>query len=139
MLPKLDTGKTTIHETTCGHYLEALGFTLSEHKKDVYIDGHEREDVREYRERWIGRMLGLEKSMSLFEGEELKEVEPALEEGEKKVVQITHDECCFFAHDGMKKVWLQEGEQILRKKGEGQAFMVSGFLCPCHGVVAWST
>ena len=89
----------------------------------------------QYRGEWVARMLELEKKMSSYEGEDLKEVEPLLKEGEKKVVQVTHDECCFHAHDGMKETWLAEGEKPLRKKGEGKSFMASGFLCPCHGVV----
>jgi len=43
--------------------------------------------------------------------------EPNLKDGEKKLILVTHDECCFHAYDGMKQIWLAEGEQLLRKKG----------------------
>jgi len=100
------------------------------------MDGHERPDVQDFRQGWVKRMLDNQTRMALFSGENMELVEePALDEGERKLVQVTHDECAFHAHDGMKSLWLLEGEQVLRKKGEGRALMVSGFVCPCHGVL----
>jgi len=55
------------------------------------------------------------------------------------VVQVTHDESCCHAHDGKKTMWLQVGEQLLRKKGDGKSIMVSGFMCPCHGPLDMET
>ena len=50
------------------------------------------------------------------------------------IVFVTHDECAFHAHDAKGSVWATEHEQLLRKKGDGKAYMVSGFMCPCHGL-----
>jgi len=140
VMPKLTSSKvakkTKISERTCSRYLHEWGFSFSAHTKNVYMDGHEREDVVEYRNVWVPRMLEFEKRMQLFEGEEMGQVqEPLLEPEERRMVQITHDECAFHAHDGKKSLWLQDEEQVLRKKGEGRALMVSGFVCPCHGLV----
>ena len=139
--------KTTIHEDTCRRYLLLWGFTFNEHHKNVYMDGHEREDVKKNRKEWSAFMMEVDKRMSKFEevdnengnGTDWKEIEPQLHPGEKKVVQVTHDESCFHAHDGKKMMWLQDGEQILRKKGDGKSVMVSGFLCPCHGPLDMET
>jgi len=38
--------RSTIHEDTCRMYLHLWGFTYDEHRKNVYMDGHEREDVK---------------------------------------------------------------------------------------------
>jgi len=128
-------GQGQISEETCRKYLWKWGFRLKAHTKEVYFDGHEREDVQENRKDWVERMLEYEKKMSQFvDGEER---EPNLEEGEKKIVQVTHDESCFYSNDGKKELWLEEGEVILRKKGEGRSYMVSGFLCPCHGGMSY--
>jgi len=59
-----------------------------------------------------------------------------LENEEKELVFVTHDECVFYAHDAQGGLWLKDGEQILRKKGQGKSLMISGFMCPCHGVVS---
>jgi len=127
-----------IHENTCRAYLEKMGYSLRDVHKDVYFDGHEREDVKDYRKEWVARMLAYEKRMSKssfrLEGEKGEE-EGESELSGKPVVQVTHDECCFFANDGKNSLWLAEEEQLLRKKGEGKPLMVSGFLCPCHGIV----
>jgi len=127
--------RITISETTCREYLKKWGYCFLAHKKDVYMDGHERADVVEARLGWVSRMLELEKRMSIFEGENLTET-PCDRGQRKKMVQVTHDECAFHAHDSQEMVWLCEGEQLLRKKGDGRAYMVSGFLCACHGVVS---
>jgi len=134
--------KTTIHESTCRRFMALWGFKFDQHHKGVYMDGHEREDVKNERKQWSAFMMEKEKLMTRFEEEEKgewKEVEPILPPGEKKVVQITHDESCFHAHDGKKMMWLEKGEQVLRKKGDGKSIMVSGFLCPCHGPLDMET
>ena len=134
--------KTTIHESTCRRFMALWGFTFDQHHKGVYMDGHEREDVKNERKQWSAFMMEKERMMSRFEEEEKgkwKEVELELSLGEKKVVQITHDESCFHAHDGKKMMWLEKGEQVLRKKGDGKSIMVSGFLCPCHGPLDMET
>ena len=65
------------------------------------------------------------------------EVEPLLEDGERKIVLVTQDESTFHAHDARNRMWKKEGEQILRKKGPGKGLMVSNFMCPCHGTVCY--
>jgi len=129
--------KATIHEETCRRYMCLWGFNYDTHHKGVYMDGHEREDVKQYRREWSAFMMDMEKRMSKFQEEDevWKEIEPILKQGEKKVVQFTHDECCYYAHDGKKMVWIEKGEQLLRKKGDGKTIMVSGFMCPCHGLL----
>ena len=137
ILPKLSNVRTTISETTCREYMKEWGWRFGAHHKDVYTDGHEREDVVAYRDSFVERMKTREGRMSYFEGENMIEVEPLLEDGERKIVLVTQDESTFHAHDARNRMWKKEGEQILRKKGPGKGLMVSNFMCPCHGTVCY--
>jgi hypothetical protein len=109
-----------------------LGFFMKDVKKGLYFDGHEREDVVEYRKKFLERLQNLCNLMSVFEGEDMIEIEPVLTPGQKKIIMINHDESTFAANDGKKTLYLEESETVLRKKGAGACLMVSGFLCPCH-------
>jgi len=46
----LETARTWLHE---------LGFSKIEAKKGTYVDGHERDDVVEYRGKFLRKMVGL--------------------------------------------------------------------------------
>ena len=115
--------------------MKVWGYSLGAHTKDVYMDDHEQEDVVLYRGAFVSRLQELEPRMSSFEGDDMHEVEPTLADGVKKVVLVTHDECAFHAYDAQGRVWKQKDERLLGKKGHGKTLMVSGFMCPCHGVV----
>jgi hypothetical protein len=100
----------------------------------VYFDGHEREDVVQYRELWAKRMLEYQKKMKEFEGANMECVlEPNLRIWDKEHVLVTHDECIFYSNDAQASMWLEDGESVIRKKGQGGSVMVSEFLCACHG------
>jgi hypothetical protein len=141
VFPKL-TGhikKDTISEKTCQNYMHKWGFKYDEKKKGVYYDGHERPDVVAYRKEWLNRMFEYKKYMKDFDGDMLDIVlEPQLKSGNKELVQVTHDECHFYANDGQRKIWTIEDEDILRSKHIGRSIMVSAFLCPCHGLLQLS-
>ena len=72
--------------------------------------------------------------MDSFEGKDMEVVvAPTLEPNEKRLVLLTHDESCFESNDGANVVWIEQGKNHLRPKGMGKSFMVSQFLCQCHG------
>ena len=83
-----------------------------------------REDVIKYRETWANKMIGYSEFMSSFEGDDMLEIQPNLPIGTKKIVQVTHDECAFYANDGVKMMWLEEDETVLRKKDPEKTIMV---------------
>ncbi|CAG8486586.1 8750_t:CDS:2 [Dentiscutata erythropus] len=133
LLPKIGHTKDIISEKTCHTYMHALGYKYDERKKGVYYDGHERPDVVLYRKGWLERMFKYKKGMKDFTGDMLEViVEPELEYGEKESVQVTHDECHFYANDGQRRIWTREDEDVLRSKHMGRSVMVSAFVCPCH-------
>lgn len=123
--------------STLNRFLLNNGFSFKKITKQVYMDGHEREDVVEYRKTFAADMMALKKRMETFDDNDYSVVvQPVLEEGQKKLVMVTHDESTFYANDYKNIVWLGYDERVLRKKGLGGSLMVSEFLCPCHGSVS---
>lgn len=126
----------TVSLTTLSNYLYEWGYQYRNNKREIFFDGHEREDVVEYRNEWSKRMIEYMTRSDFYEGEQLQNViEPDLQDGHKKIVFVTHDESTFYANDGKNTLWLKEGDNYIRKKGVGQSIMVSEFQCPCHGTM----
>ena len=140
--------KSPLSERTARRWLIKLGWRRTVVRKGVYMDGHEREDVVKYRnEIFLPAMARFEARMARFEGSDLKQVNPALEDGWKRMIALFHDECCFHANDEARSLWqvqfqfnapfliqfqilrLREGEQPLRKKGRGRLIHISDFIC----------
>ncbi|PKK56498.1 hypothetical protein RhiirC2_634119, partial [Rhizophagus irregularis] len=96
-------------------------------------------DVVKYRKEWLKRMFEYQRLMKDFDGDMMDIVsEPQLKPGDKELVQITHDECHFYANDGQRRIWMREDEDILRSKHQGCSIMVSAFLCLCHRLLQLS-
>lgn len=82
------------------------------------MDGHEREDVVQYRKTFAAEMMELKRRMESFDDSDYDvTVQPDLEEGEKKLIMVTHDESTFYANDYKAVIWLGYDERVLRKKG----------------------
>ncbi|CAM9921764.1 unnamed protein product, partial [Heterosigma akashiwo] len=106
-----------ISNNTARMWLHHLGCTFKGQGKDVYYDGHEREDVVEYRN---------------------KEFLPRLQqyEDDPDTVVSYQDEVVFRSHEMQNMYWhlpedASSGEPVnvvLRKKGGGKGMMVSGFV-----------
>jgi hypothetical protein len=127
-----------VPESTIIRYMRKWGYTFRRDGQDVYYDGHEREDVVAYRQIFVAKMIQYARFMKSFEPENEESViqpilDPLIESTEH--VLVTHDETYFYAFDGQSNAWLMEGETRIRKKGQGQALMVSDFMCPCHGAL----
>jgi len=129
---------STVSESTVLKYMHLWGFEYKPDTKEMYVDGHERDDVVEYRKDWSKRMVNYRKRMTEWEGEEMEiPLEPESLEvqygREKELVMVTHDECTFYANDDKSTNWKAKGESYIKKKGPGLSVMVSDFLCACHG------
>ena len=124
-LPK----STRIRARTARRWLKKMGFFYKDVKKGVYVDGHEREDVKKYRnEVFIPTWKNASRRFLLFKEDGSWETPPNLQPGEKPLVLVTHDESTFNANDGKRRLWMKENEQPLRPKGKGKGIMVSAFL-----------
>ncbi|TFK91730.1 hypothetical protein K466DRAFT_482133 [Polyporus arcularius HHB13444] len=104
-------------ERTARRWLVKLGWRRTVVRKGVYMDGHERPDVVNYRQKeFLPAMASYEARMDQYIGPELKLVPPRLNEGEKKVVAL-----------------LRPGETVLRSKGRGRLIHVSDFITESTG------
>jgi len=115
-------------------WLLKLGWNWKEIKKGVYQDGHEREDVKAYRQDvFLPQMKSLQPHMMEWD-EALQVIDKSYEANQRPLVFITHDECTFNSNDGRKKIWIHENKAPIRKKGRGQGLHISDFLTPVGGL-----
>ena len=64
----------------------------------------------------------------------MTEVCPNLANGDKEHVWIYQDEAAYHSNDFQNvSYWFKPGEQVLKKKGQGQLIMVSSFICEQYG------
>ncbi|KIJ52514.1 hypothetical protein M422DRAFT_156637 [Sphaerobolus stellatus SS14] len=116
-------------------WLHKEGFKYTAHKKALYFDGHEREDVIAYRQNvFIPRLKELQLQLVKYVvGEVDKHVEKPPVPGKLPLVLVAHDEMTAQAHDGEKMSWVWQGEQPLKKKGAGRGLHQSDFICSTVG------
>jgi hypothetical protein len=114
-------------------WMKIFGHSYREATKGVYMDEHERDDVVAYRGQFLAKMAKHEKWMPTFTDDCSDIIWPNLQNGEKSLIFVTHDESIFHAFDGQGRQWLLAGEQPLRKKGVGLVLHVSDFLTDVCG------
>jgi hypothetical protein len=86
-------------------------------KKGVYMDGHERPDVIDYRvNTFLPLMAQLEKWMVhwVMNGSKLVRVDPKLGPDEKRVIVVFQDESCFHVNEYKHDVWCAPRFSFLR-------------------------
>ena len=111
-----------VSSETARRWLHILGFKQINHQKGVYFDGHEREDVVEYRQKFTDRLHDLNRRCD-YDGHV-----PNLAEGEKPLIIIHHDESTLYANADQSYYWSDGSNAILKQKSLGQAIMVSDFI-----------
>ena len=89
----------------------------------MYIDGHEREDVVKYRNKFIVRWNEYEKRMVLYDGDVYVVSTPKgfdVAQGARfRLIPVTHDESTFYAEDRRKHYWHPPGQKpVPERKGE---------------------
>jgi hypothetical protein len=131
--------KESISVNTGLRWLEKLGWTYGKLKNGMYLDGHERPDVVEYREAFVKRWMGYELRFHRWDhdGTELPRPNgfPVPEaNGRFRLILVTHDESTFFQNDERNTGWSHASSKTKPKaKGNGQSLMVSDFLTPDFG------
>jgi hypothetical protein len=131
--------KATISTKTALRWLEKLGWTYGRLQNGMYLDGHERPDVVEYRKAFVERWMGHERRFHRWDddGTELPRpngfaVPGAI--GRFRLILVTHDESTFFQNDERNTGWRHASSKSKPKaKGNGQTLMVSDFLTPDWG------
>jgi hypothetical protein len=98
-------------------WLHNLGWIWSRDCKG-YVDGHEWEDVVEYREKvFLPAWLAIRNS--LHEWIDKVEIPKTPPTGKRRIL-VTHDESTFNANDDNTYSWKRKGTQPLKKKGWGK-------------------
>ena len=123
---------------TASNWLHALGFSPTPYRKGVYVDGHEREDVVEYRKLFLRKIEVLESTHlppPPCTGGDLEET-IGNPEARRKLVLLYHDESSFHANEGPSWQWAEEGKLAIRPKSIGRGIMVSDFITEHDGFLA---
>jgi hypothetical protein len=131
--------KPSIVEHTARRWLAGLGWRYGKLKNGMYIDGHEREDVVEYRQQFVVQWKENERRFHQWDndGNELPQpngfpVPGVL--GRFRLIPVTHNESVFYQNDQRKTAWVHDSNKAKPKpKGDGQSIMVSDFLTPDWG------
>ncbi|CCO37871.1 hypothetical protein BN14_12031 [Rhizoctonia solani AG-1 IB] len=120
--------------STAQRWMYRMGYTWTKEKHGQFADGHERDDVRNYRMNfYVPEWAKLELRMRRWDSEG-NEILPKLAEGERVVVVWFHDESTFYAHDRRLTRWVHESETPgINKKGEGVSLMVADFVSADYG------
>jgi len=115
-----------------------MGYKYKDVRKGVYRDGHQREDVIQYRQmvflpilRVLGNRIVHWEMVVTPNGETLQPMYLAnLPAGVRPIVLIGYDETTFNPHDGRNEVRIKEDYTLLKQKSRGRGIMVSDFLVP---------
>ena len=128
---------SSISDRTAVRWLHQLGFEPASTKKGVFIDGHERSDVVEYRKLYLRKLEILESTHAPpppISGEPA----PVSSSDRRKLVLIFHDEVVYHSNDDQKWMWSEKGKQPIRPKSQGRALMVSDFIEEHNGYLRLS-
>ena len=106
--------------TACA-WLHFLGFN---HKKGVFFDGHDREDVVPYRNDLLAQLEKVDNDNHSKHPMHLIET--------KKYIRVCHGST-FYSNADQTRFWNDGQSQVLRQKGLGSSIMVSDFIVERHG------
>ncbi|KAJ2927777.1 hypothetical protein H1R20_g9323, partial [Candolleomyces eurysporus] len=120
---------------TARRWLKKEGFKYMSHKKGLYYDGHEREDVDDRQACFLPAMEEMKPRLVAYSPEDVTKEEPLphLQPEDRKIVIVAHDKMTAQAHDGKSMSWVWKGEQPLRKKGPGRGLHQSDVICSTVG------
>src|SRR6202041_2223740 len=96
--------------------------------KGMYIDGHERADVVEYRKAFLSRMDERSKRITTYNRDGTILSLPSgvdIAAGLYPLVEITHDESTFTMHDRRRTKWDHVDVKQPEAKNEGLSLMIS--------------
>lgn len=130
---RLGTRARGVHIRTARRWLHKLNWRYRQKKKGMYIDGHERDDVVEYRKGFLERWKEYEKRFVIYDNNGNVLSTPTgfpVPQGVRfRLILVTHDESTFYENDRRKIHWINDNAKaVAEKKGEGQSLMVSEFL-----------
>jgi hypothetical protein len=123
--------KSGITKWTGRRWLHAMEWRYGKATKGMYIDGHERGDVVEYRKGFLARMTEYSKLMTTYDRDGNVLAHPTgvdLATGILPLVEITQDESTFTMYDRRRTKWDHADAKQPEEKNEGPSLMISGML-----------
>ncbi|EHS62464.1 uncharacterized protein PGTG_20589 [Puccinia graminis f. sp. tritici CRL 75-36-700-3] len=121
---------------TATRWMYKLGFRAQRHRKSVYYDGHEREDVVASRLKFLGDVARLRAYSKKYDGDNCDIpllVDPEILGDNKETVFIYHDESTIHAKERPTLSWLLPGTTELRSKSLGRLIHISDFILESTG------
>jgi hypothetical protein len=129
---RLGTRARGIHIRTAQRWLHKISWRYTQKKKGMYVDGHERDDVVEYRKKFVERWKEYEKRFIIYDNDGNIHSTPTgfpVPQRAFRLILVTHDESTFYENDRRKLQWVSEKTKaVAEKKGEGQSLMASDLL-----------
>ena len=122
----------TISLATAQRWVVRMGYRWKKNHRGQYVDGHERTDVVEYRQKiFLPAMKALEERSRHWSEEHGWDISPGVY---RAIVIWFHDESTFYAHDRRQSGWYHKGATPMPyKKGEGASLMIADFVSADYG------
>jgi hypothetical protein len=130
----------TISECTARNWLQKLEYSCVEVRKCLYHPG------RSSWRKWLStkselaffalcycHSLTSQRLMYTYNDITMEPILPTLGPGQKLHILLPQDKCITHVNETPHKVWLQNGKQPLRKKGNGRAIMISDWIIETCG------
>ena len=128
---------------TATERLHHLGFEVWSPRKGIFIDGHEQDDVVEYRKQFLRKMvkIGFVHSTNAPTDSSAQaaipaDIDPPTLDKCNKTVVFFHDESTFMSNEDQALQWGLKGEKIMKPKIKGAGIMVSDFIDEPNGFLA---
>ena len=111
-------------------WLHHLGFKPVSHRKGVYINGHERDDVVKHCKKYLNTLAALREAHRPPPtcSDEPPRIRIEADDDKKELVAIYHDESIYNSNEGKTWMWGEEERLALLPKTKGSGLMVSDFI-----------
>ena len=121
---------TKITVETARKWMLELGSMLKK-KKGTFINGHQRDDVVEYRKTFFRQMVALgflNEACAPTDNAKKTLLSAPPQELTDKTVVIIHDESTFQANQDQPTLWAEKGTNVMRPKSKRSGITVSDFI-----------
>lgn len=121
--------------------MHELGFEVVTKKKGTFVDGHERDNVVEYRRKFLGRMVSLGfLNSDNAPTDDAKKALPTDITSPSNVIDETvflfHNETTCQANEDQPTLWAPKGTKVIGPKSKGRRIMISDLICKRSGYLA---
>jgi hypothetical protein len=126
--------KKGISLATAQRWMKQIGYRWTITPTGQYVDGHERRDVVNYRQKvFLPHWMSIEERTRKWKAD-FREEDIGERPQNRRVVVWFHDESMFYANDRRTQRWVHKDETAVpQPKGEGASLMVADFVSADYG------